>query len=446
MGNSLLGQGSLTTYNPTFREKASDLLRGLLFSDDRAGQRKAERLLGVLETTSPVGVATGIDDMREAVGQGDYASAGLLGAMAMVPGPSPKIKAYHGSPHSFDRFSMDKIGTGEGAQAYGHGLYFAENEGVAKQYRDQLAGLPTLDGNSSVFAGLPWTSRNTEKLAREALQNATKKGLQGDDAVKDAMEALTNQGNVASSSSVRQPNYDAANAIGALLGKKWDVSPGSMYEVSINASPDDFLDWDKPFQSPDDLERFAAKFDATAPELRRRIEDYGYMRQQQDGSLPDGNDLIREIFGGIGDKSAVSASRTMQEAGIPGIKYLDAGSRGTSGGEILDVAKGPDGFRVKIKKFGGGMIGAAPTDMVTTSRPFPTEEAARKWANDQIATGTRNYVVFDDKLIEIVRKYGIAGASAMLGYNLLEGVSPAEAKQLQNIELASKPLLGGGGW
>ena len=42
------------------------------------------------------------------------------------------IKAYHGSPHDFDRFDLSKIGTGEGAQAYGHGLYFAENEGVAE--------------------------------------------------------------------------------------------------------------------------------------------------------------------------------------------------------------------------------------------------------------------------------------------------------------------------
>ena len=50
------------------------------------------------------------------------------------------LRLYHGSPHDFDKFSMDKIGTGEGAQAYGHGLYFAENEGVARNYRDNLSG------------------------------------------------------------------------------------------------------------------------------------------------------------------------------------------------------------------------------------------------------------------------------------------------------------------
>ena len=49
------------------------------------------------------------------------------------------IRAYHGSPHDFDKFSMDKIGSGEGNQTYGHGLYFAENEAVARSYRDALA-------------------------------------------------------------------------------------------------------------------------------------------------------------------------------------------------------------------------------------------------------------------------------------------------------------------
>ena len=48
--------------------------------------------------------------------------------------------AYHGSPHEFEKFDSSKIGSGEGAQAYGHGLYFAENEKVAKGYQERLAG------------------------------------------------------------------------------------------------------------------------------------------------------------------------------------------------------------------------------------------------------------------------------------------------------------------
>ena len=43
--------------------------------------------------------------------------------------------AYHGTPHRFDEFSLDNIGTGEGAQAHGWGLYFAEDKEVSENYR-----------------------------------------------------------------------------------------------------------------------------------------------------------------------------------------------------------------------------------------------------------------------------------------------------------------------
>ena len=56
----------------------------------------------------------------------------------------PGITAYHGSPHDFEQFDMSKIGTGEGAQAYGHGLYFAEAEPVAMEYRDKLTTLMSM--------------------------------------------------------------------------------------------------------------------------------------------------------------------------------------------------------------------------------------------------------------------------------------------------------------
>jgi hypothetical protein len=42
--------------------------------------------------------------------------------------------AYHGSPAIFDKFDINKLGSGEGSQIYGHGMYFAENPEVAKSY------------------------------------------------------------------------------------------------------------------------------------------------------------------------------------------------------------------------------------------------------------------------------------------------------------------------
>lgn len=46
--------------------------------------------------------------------------------------------AYHGTPHKFDKFSTEKIGTGEGNQAHGWGLYFAENKEVSENYKNNL--------------------------------------------------------------------------------------------------------------------------------------------------------------------------------------------------------------------------------------------------------------------------------------------------------------------
>ena len=48
--------------------------------------------------------------------------------------------AYHGTPHRFDEFSLENIGTGEGAQAHGWGLYFAGDKNVSEGYRRKLSG------------------------------------------------------------------------------------------------------------------------------------------------------------------------------------------------------------------------------------------------------------------------------------------------------------------
>ena len=73
-------------------------------------------------------------------GAGDVMMAGgaflppLVGVGAAMKAPRA-IRAYHGSPYDFDRFDLNKIGSGEGAQAFGHGLYFTDSEDIAEGYR-----------------------------------------------------------------------------------------------------------------------------------------------------------------------------------------------------------------------------------------------------------------------------------------------------------------------
>ena len=47
-------------------------------------------------------------------------------------------RAWHGTPHRFDKFTLDHIGSGEGAQVHGWGLYFAQRREVSEGYRRKL--------------------------------------------------------------------------------------------------------------------------------------------------------------------------------------------------------------------------------------------------------------------------------------------------------------------
>lgn len=68
------------------------------------------------------------------------------GEGSAAEGATMNQPAFHGSPHKFEKFTTQKIGTGEGAQAYGWGMYFAGNKEVAQFYRDKLSKKQGTDG------------------------------------------------------------------------------------------------------------------------------------------------------------------------------------------------------------------------------------------------------------------------------------------------------------
>ena len=294
---------------------------------------------------------------------------GVSQSSASVPepppaAPPPSIKAYHGSPHSFDKFSMDKIGTGEGAQAYGHGLYFAENEGIARHYQNNLGHNYMLKDSGTL---MDWS--NPEQVAAASLFSA--KGDRG--AAIAANQAFPMDGELGAEvtrlleSDVPLPEIT--------------LQKPSMYEVNIDADPNAFLDWDKPLsEQPKLVQEALAAMDPDMyapggvdydPSELGQITYQRLAAQKRDYGIDSGRNNLTTLGG-----AQAGATDDLKGFGIPGIKYLDAGSRG---------------------------------------------------AGD----GTRNYVVFDEKLISIVRKYGIAGASALLGYNVLDGVTNAQADELK---------------
>ncbi|NLE03086.1 MAG: hypothetical protein GX640_24715, partial [Fibrobacter sp.] len=85
------------------------------------------------------------DEIRAIVSRGRTSGTGTV----FTKDGRMRTAAYHGSPHTFDKFSTEKIGTGEGFQAYGYGLYFAGKKEVAEYYKNTLSR--SKNENNGVF-------------------------------------------------------------------------------------------------------------------------------------------------------------------------------------------------------------------------------------------------------------------------------------------------------
>lgn len=220
------------------------------------------------------------------------------------------ITAYHGSPHDFDEFDTSKIGTGEGAQSYGHGLYFAGHEPVAKEYRDRLAKEETSSGETiadqHVIAPHFYKDMSDQEIAEhmdEAASWADKKIFD-----QGKMKYLYDDG------SMLIHDEDRVRAV--------QKQPGHMYEVHINAHLHHMLDWDKPLSEQSDHVQKALDSIQDHPDWTNGFKNE--LKRARGTNYFDGNDLYREL---IKAKSAPEIAQMLHGAGIKGIKYLDAGSR-----------------------------------------------------------------------------------------------------------------------
>ena len=310
------------------------------------------------------------------------------------PAEETGIDAYHGSPHEFEQFDSSKIGTGEGAQAFGHGLYFAGREGTAIVYRDRLSQSDVQIGKYFYDpAVLMHYLENPKSLDDDIRKNydileRNIKLFEGDN--RDLGERAK---------AIDLKEIDKLEQLKKIDLSKINIPKGHMYEVRINAHPDHLLDWDKPLSKQSDyvrkvLEKLNIRM-MSDEDIKNRHDEIlkssntNHIKDRLISGLdPSGANIYSSKIAHGEGRDDAWRSKVLLDAGIKGIKYLDAVSRGAG-------------------------------------------------------KGTHNYVVFDDKLINIKRRYEMGGAVPMASggetgdtQNMPQGISPEQQSLLDQLSRA----------
>jgi hypothetical protein len=285
----------------------------------------------------------------DALGAGPHALGGLLGA----------IKVFHGSPHVFNKADSSKIGTGEGAQAYGHGLYWAENKDVAGTYAEAMSPMPKLSKNGDRLIANSYAEMLAEARALGAGSI--------DKAIERQTERLSrapkNGSGVGVLEETGRPLEEEGLILGALQKFKAEgygiEAPGNLYEANLRwpdaareakdpLGPQHFLDWDKPLNQQAPAVRQSISAMAEQRGMGAGWGDKNYGAQDFLRALQSWDPQAKAVRS---TPAASEASGMLRQAGIPGIAYMDAGSRAAG-------------------------------------------------------QGTRNYVTFDDALVELLSRNG----------------------------------------
>lgn len=369
---------------------------------------------------------------------------------------SGRIGLFHGSPHKFPpvrmiedaegnrlvqgmdepvptgakvvaeypqgRFDASKIGTGEGAQSYGHGLYLAGDKSVGKYYRDTLAPRPEIQevklgnrrvGQQNNFDYNPRSNDSVENVRSSLFEDL----LLDENGITGAQSQGQFQQHVLKALDERIAGYRqewpegvaAAKQLRQELSRPGAVSlkvkggGGALYTVEHSGEPDHFLDWDKPLSQQsayvqEALHDAADKGERTGDDVVAEL-----LNDATDKSHPNYGDAStgRHIYEILSDKLGGSdkASEYLRQRGIAGNKYLDAGSRG----------KG---------------------------------------------TGSHNYVVFDDNALDITGREGqgalpilggLAGTGLGAAAGYTQGATPEERVRNAILGGAAGLALGAGG-
>jgi len=277
--------------------------------------------------------------------------------IASLPESEDYITAYHGSAGDFDEFDIRKIGSGEGLQAYGRGLYFAEEPLVGKMYRDELGTIIKYDGKT-IWRGPQQVGTTGDQVLDSAIRRQYRITKEKDPNkwVKDLEEQIetSTHWQLDPTGELLAEETEKLKLLKPIANKIEIKDTGKVYETKLKVTPDELLDLDKPLNKQSNVVQ--KKIDEL---LKKPLSEFELMWGDIDAGRSASEtlesnylELVREEFpeelssaisrGYHGDELRTmleellgrkGASEALESVGIKGNKYKDEFSRGKEGAQ-----------------------------------------------------------------------------------------------------------------
>lgn len=335
---NLLNEGSIV---PTYISIKNPYITDRLISLEFSNELQADGYDGIMYYPDGLDQGEGIGQVGEIVAF-DPKQIKSVFNRGTFDKNDPRIlyqSAFHGSPHRFDKFTLEHIGTGEGAQAYGWGLYFAGKKEVAEFYREAL---------TKQRRGNDLNSR-TGKILIGDKPVQTRFDIENDDNLVDLALASDKDGALAYANKkadrwaeLEKDEEYPFRSYASEKQKAWSglrdalekgetfnsAEKGQLYEVKI-PEDDVLLHWDKPLSEQPEAVKKALSGESVGD--FKVSETDQLLADLTDVDLKDsGAALYKSMVKRFG--SDVEASKHLNELGVKGIKYLDGSSRVTGEG------------------------------------------------------------------------------------------------------------------
>ena len=274
--------------------------------------------------------------------------------------------AWHGSPHDFDEFDLGAIGTGEGNQAHGWGLYFAKKKSVSRNYQKELSKRLGTTNPKLFKVEIPdeKTMLDEDKYFKEQNKDVVSKIVSAiNDLDIDKRKALL-------SHYKEHPSYPVNKEYEKILGKIQSVKQDREYIVEALTN---------------NVNKIKEKI------AREAATEYGYNFDEL--KADNTFEMAKKLIGEINEK----LSALEKEKEVEGVKEkIKEDKILESIGDTFTKTPytGRDVYVALSKAFGGDK-GASE---------FLNSTGVKGITYDGYTDG-RCYVVFDDKAIKVIEKY-----------------------------------------